>query len=174
MLCGWKGILHHGNRGDHRGQNQAQRDDVCTAGTLCSMLGKDGRDFGCKEYYCCARPTEKWLNANQEEESCSDTKGWKDKWGDGCDWYAASVERCELYGDYGAGTHCCYCKPGPKGGPAANTICTWNSERDMINNLNGKKHKDWTVVLTGDGVKLKDGAILEDGKKKYKGLRMVR
>jgi len=155
--------LWEGNRCDHRGQNQAQRDDVCSQGLLCSMLGKEGRDFGCKEYYCCARPSEKWLNANKKEEKCIETVGWKDSDGDGCDWYEGAPARCEVYKDSGANTHCCYCQPGKGGGEAANTFCEWTTERDIMK-AKGHQHKDWTVVLTGNGKPLEDGAVLEKGR----------
>jgi len=160
QTCAVPRWLHEGNRCDHRGKNQAQRDDACSGNMHCSMLGKDGRDFGCKDYYCCDYPSAKWYE-NQKEDVCHESTGWRDKNAHGCDWYEKQPARCEVYGDNGAKTHCCYCQTGSKGGPAANTFCNWNSERVFKNG----QHQGWEVVLTGDGKKLEDGAVLELGQK---------
>ena len=70
---------------------------------------------------------------------CKDIANWKDVYGDGCDWYAAKPESCDLFGDccekngYTANTACCECgggeyieivapTPAPKGMQLMNMI----------------------------------------------------
>jgi hypothetical protein len=49
----------------------------------------------------------------------SDSSEWKDRWGDGCDWYTTNDPGCSFYTDYGQTTNCpqscnlkCFCPPG--------------------------------------------------------------
>jgi len=38
--------------------------------------------------------------------SCADSTSWKDKWGDGCSWYATNDPGCKKYSDYGQKANC--------------------------------------------------------------------
>lgn len=83
---------------------------------------------------------------------CVESPTWTDMFGQSCEWYEEQIERCEVYGSvesdtdsvshtYPAIENCCYCQPGPQGGPAAHdgNFCTWRTENSI--------HDSWAVNL---------------------------
>lgn len=121
-------LSRHGHRCDHRGNTVAERDAMCEGFNVCARKGRDGRKFGCDDYYCCIYPdAEYW--ANYKEPPCVPVPNWKDKYGNTCEWYEAGKERCQIYGESDwndapgflpAMEQCCTCKEGDAGGLAAN------------------------------------------------------
>jgi len=91
-------------------------------------------------------------------DQCEEDDTWRDWWGDSCEWYEKQIERCDVVGDVNSQaesvhslrrnhlTECCYCRPGPKGGPAANEgrSCTAEKENEIAGVDEGKY---WMVDL---------------------------
>jgi len=145
------GLSRPGHRCDHRGKNQKERDDMCAGYHVCSQKGKEGREFGCDDYYCCAYPDAKYWSTWVKPE-CKPQDDWVDKYGNDCAWYGAEKERCEILGDIStrraanrntAMEDCCECQEGDMGGPAFNApgrYCTDVKEFEKV----GAREKPWS------------------------------
>jgi len=107
------------------------------------------------------------------QTECQEDDSWRDWWGDSCEWYEQQIERCEVVGEWNDHiesalshrksqmTECCYCKPGPKGGPAANEGrgCTEDRENEIAGVDEGKY---WMVNLGANDPVYKDCHFFED------------
>merc|ERR550534_2532551 len=106
-------------------------------------------------------------------DQCEEDDTWRDWWGDSCEWYEQKIERCEVIGDWNSQiesalshratqlTECCYCRPGPKGGPAANEGrgCTAEKENQIAGVDEGKY---WMVNLGANSPVYKDCHFFEE------------